>query len=97
MTIDARRILLAMPVVATAWIAILAAVMRFSGDAPQALVLWPNAALLAGLPKGAAITAIGPHSVTLRGGPDLVADLYASGARLVLPAGLASCLPQSAL
>lgn len=96
MTIDARCILLALPVVAVAWLAILAGVMRLSGDAPSALVLWPSATLLAQLPEGAALTAISPYSVTLRGGPDLVADLYASGARLVLPAGLAGCLPQIA-
>lgn len=94
MTIDARPILIALPIVAMAWLAILAGVMRLSGDAPQALVLMPTAALLARLPEGAAITAIGPYSVTLRGGPGLVAQLYASGARFVLPAGLPGCLPQ---
>ncbi len=97
MTTDARRILLALPVVAAAWIAILAIVMRLSGDAPQALVLMPTPAILAHLPDGAAITAIGPYSVTLRGGPGLVAKLYAAGAHLVLPAGLTGCLPQTAL
>lgn len=97
MTIDARSILLALPVVGVVWIALLASVMRLSGDAPAALVLWPSAALLAHLPEGAALTAIGPYSVTLRGGPDLVAALYLSGARLVLPAGLAGCLPQTPL
>lgn len=94
MTIDTRRILLALPIVVMVWLAILAGVMRLSGDAPQALVLMPTAALLAQLPEDAAITAIGPYSVTLRGGPGLVAQLYASGARLVLPAGLTGCLPQ---
>lgn len=44
---------------------------------------------------GAAITAIGPYSVSLRGGPGLVAQLYAPGAHLVLPAGLTGCLPQN--
>ena len=95
MTIDARRILLALPVVAAAWIAILAGVTRLSGDAPQALVLWPPAALLAGLPGGVSVTGTGRHSMTFRGGPDLVAVLYAGGAWLVLPAGLTGCLPQS--
>lgn len=97
MTTDATRTLLALPVVAAAWIAILAIVMRFSADAPDALVLWPPVALMAHLPSGVSITSVGPHSVTLRGGPGLVAQLYASGARLVLPAGLQGCLPQTAL
>lgn len=97
MTIDARRILLALPFVAAGWIAILAGVMRFAPDAPSALVILPTAVMLAHLPAGAAITSIGPYSVTLRGGPDLVAQLYASGAHLVLPAGLTGCLPQTAL
>jgi hypothetical protein len=97
MTTDARHILLALPVVTAAWIAMLAIVMRLSGAAPDALVLWPTQALMAHLPDGVSITSVGPHSVTLRGGPDLVASLYASGARLVLPAGLEGCLPQTAL
>ena len=97
MTTDARRILLALPVVIAAWIAMLAIVMRLSGDAPDALVLWPTQALMAHLPDGVSITSIGPYSVTLRGGPELVASLYASGARLVLPAGLQGCLPLTAL
>lgn len=97
MTTDAPRILLALPVAAVAWIAILAGVMRLSADTPDALVMWPTAAMLAHLPDGAAITATSPYSITLRGGPGLVAQLYASGARLVLPAGLQGCLPQTAL
>ncbi len=101
MTTDARSvlrsILIALPVVTAAWIAMLAIVMRLSGAAPQALVLMPTPAMLAHLPQGAAITAIGPYSVTLRGEPGLVAQLYAAGARLVLPAGLTGCLPQTAL
>ncbi len=97
MIIDARRILQALPIVAIGWIAILAGVMRLAPDAPSALVFLPTATMLAHLPDGAAITSVGPYSVTLRGGPDLVAQLYASGAHLVLPAGLTGCLPQTAL
>lgn len=52
---------------------------------------------IARLRQGTAITAIGPYSVTLRAGPGLVAQLYAAGAHLVLPAGLTGCLPQIAL
>ncbi len=97
MTTDASRILLALPIVAMAWIAILTGVMRLSGDAPDALVLWPPKALMAHLPADVSITSVGPYSVTFRGGPGLVAWLYASGAGLVFPAGLQGCLPQTAL
>ena len=49
------------------------------------------------LPDGVAVVSAGSVSVTVRGGADLVATLYALGAPLVLPAGLTGCRPQSAL
>ncbi len=90
-----RDWLIAVPVVAIAWIALLAGVMRVSGQAPAALVMWPPAGLIAALPAGAAITSYGPYSVTVKGGDGLVAALYAAGAPLVLPAGLTLCIPQA--
>lgn len=95
MTIDLRRIVLALPLVAVAWIALLALVMRLSGEAPAALVILPPGGMLAALPPGAAVTSAGPYSVTVRGDAGLVAQLYAAGALLVLPAGLTGCLPQT--
>ena len=86
-----KRVLLALPVLFLAWIALLALVMRLGGDAPAALVLFPPDTL----PPGLAITSRGPVSVTVKGGPGLVASLYAAGAWLVLPAGLTGCLPQT--
>lgn len=94
MTIDPRRLLIAVPLMAVGWLAILAVVMRLGGPAPAALVLWPPAGLVAALPSDIAVTATGPVSVTLRSDrADLVTQLYAAGAPIVLPAGLAGCLP----
>ncbi|MGL4237682.1 hypothetical protein [Tabrizicola sp.] len=94
MTIDLRLWLIALPLVLVAWIGTLALVMRLGGEAPAALVLLPPEGLIRALPEGVAVVSAGPVSVTLRGGEDLVATLYALGAPLVLPAGLTGCLPQ---
>lgn len=95
MTIDPRPWLIALPLVALGWIGTLALVMRLRGDAPAALVLLPPEGLIRALPKGISIVSSGPVSVTLQGGENLVATLYALGAPLVLPAGLTGCLPQT--
>jgi hypothetical protein len=88
------RVLIALPIVAVAWIAILTAIMRLTGEAPAALVLFPPPGLIAALPPGAAITSVGRFSITLKGGNGLVSALYAAGAPLVLPAGLTACFPR---
>lgn len=96
MTIDRKRWLLAVPLVVTGWLAVLATVMRLGGDAPAALVMLPPEGFIATLPDGMAIVSRGPFSVTVRAAtPGLVATLYALGAPLVLPAGLTGCLPQA--
>lgn len=93
MTIDPKRWLIALPLVALGWIGTLALVMRLGGEAPAALVMFPPEGMLRGLPADVSVVTSGPVSVTLRGGTDLVATLYALGAPLVLPAGLTGCLP----
>ena len=90
-----KRLLIGLPLVVIGWIGILAGVMGATGQAPAALVILPPADLLDHLPAGTAVVSIGPYSVTLRGGDDLVTTLYQAGAKLVLPAGLTGCLPQS--
>lgn len=95
MTIRPMRWLIALPLVALGWIGTLALVMRLGGDAPAALVLMPPDGLIRALPEGVSVVSNGPVSVTLQGGENLVATLYALGAPLVLPAGLTGCLPQS--
>jgi hypothetical protein len=96
MTID-RRFALAIPIVLAGWLAVLAVVMRLSGAAPAAIVIWPPHGLIGALPPGASVTSVGPYSITVKGDAGLVAALYAAGAPLVLPAGLTGCLPQTAI
>ncbi|MEM1151096.1 MAG: hypothetical protein AAF641_13370 [Pseudomonadota bacterium] len=89
-----RRILMAIPVLFIAWIAILAVVMRVGGEAPGAFVPVPSEAFIAGLPQDVAITSRSAISVTLQSEEtDLTKRLYAAGAYLVLPAGLDACIP----
>lgn len=73
------------------WLALLALVMRLAG-APLALVPWPPDGFLLRLPPGVTVTDAGTLGLVVRGGDGLVAALYAAGARVVLPAGLAGCL-----
>lgn len=80
-----------------AWIGLLAIVMRVSGAAPAALVLFPPSDLLARLPAGISVLSVGAIGVTVRGEGNLAAALYAAGAPLVLPAGMRGCLGEAAL
>jgi hypothetical protein len=93
MTTDLKPWLIALPLVALGWVGTLTLVMRLGGDAPAALVMFPPEGLVRALPPGVSVVSSGPVSLTLRGGTDLVATLYALGATLVLPAGLTGCLP----
>lgn len=90
-----KRLLIGLPIAALGWIGILAGVMWVTGQAPAALVILPPTDLLDHLPPGTAVVSVGPYSVTLRGGAELVTALYQAGALLVLPAGLTGCLPQN--
>lgn len=92
MTIDLRRWLAGLVLVLVAWIGLLALVLRLGGEAPAAMVLFPPKGLVAALPPGVAVVAAGPVSLTVQGGGDLAAILYALGTPLVLPAGLALCV-----
>jgi hypothetical protein len=74
------------------WVAVLALVLRLGGPAPAVLVLMPPDGFLRALPAGATVTSANALGLTVRGDRDLVAALYAAGAPLVLPAGLAGCL-----
>jgi hypothetical protein len=92
MTIRPRHLLLGGLLVPLGWIAVLALVLRLGGPAPAVLVVWPPEGLLGSLPPDVSVTARNALGLTARGGSDLVAELYAAGAPLVLPAGLAGCL-----
>ncbi len=89
-----RRLLVALPVLLGAWLAILAIVLRAGGTAPAVFVPFPPDGFLASLAGDAAVTGASPISLTLRSeAPHLVARAYAAGAWLVLPAGLEACIP----
>lgn len=93
MSTTTRRLLLAAPLALGGWLAVLALVMRLGGPAPAALVVLPPEGMLARLPAAVALADQGPFGLTVRSeAPGLVAALYAAGAWLVLPAGLAGCL-----
>jgi hypothetical protein len=80
--------------VAVGWIGLLAAMMLLSDDAPAALVLFPDSALMRDLPPGVSILSRNAFSVTLSGeAGDFAQSLYRAGAKLVLPAGLLGCAP----
>ena len=87
-----RDILLALPVVALGWLAVLVGVGFVSKAAPAQIVVLPSEQVLTGLAPEVAIVDNGPLTVRLASDADgFVADLYRAGARLVLPAGLPGC------
>ena len=88
-----KRIFVAVPVVLVAWFAIMVGVMRFSDATPAAVVLFPRATLLAGLPNDAGILGLNRFALTVANRPGMARELYDNGAWLVLPAGLTGCLP----
>lgn len=91
MTIRANMLMALIPF---AWDGLLAGLMAVTDAAPAALVPMPSQSFLAALPEGVAIVSRTPVSVTLASDtPGLAAQLYSSGAWLVLPAGLAGCAP----
>lgn len=88
-----RRLLLGLPLLLGAWLAVLALAMRLGAPAPAALVVLPPEGFWTRLPASVALTDQGGLGVTVRSeDPGLVPALYAAGAWLVLPAGLAGCL-----
>ena len=90
-----RSIAIAVPVLVASWLALLALILRLGGAAPAVLVPFPPDGLLAALGPDVQVSAVSAISITLRSDtPDLVARLYAAGARLVLPAGLERCIPE---
>ena len=93
MSTTTKRLVLAIPIVLTAWIAIMAGVMRFSDTVPGAVVPFPGKALLSALPSDTGILGLNRFALTIASRPGMARDLYANGAWLVLPAGLTGCLP----
>ena len=85
------RVIVGLLAVVLCWIGLLAAMMLVSDDAPAALVLLPDAALMQALPEGVSILSQTRFTITLAGAT--AQSLYHAGAVLVLPAGLLGCAP----
>lgn len=85
---------LSLAAVIVGWFGLQLIVMRFTDAAPGAVVLFPAEDFVARMPAGVAVIGNGPNWVAVRSDePNLGRTLYASGAVLVLPAGLPGCLP----
>lgn len=83
-------------VVAVGWMAVLAGTMAGTDTAPAALIPFPSETFMNALPADIAIANITPVGVILISeNTDYVAQLYAAGARIVLPAGLRGCDPNA--
>jgi len=91
-----RQFLMAIPLLFVAWISVLVAVGLLSDEAPASVVFFPSEKFTTNLPDGAAVLAKSRFTITLRSDePQFAKSLYKRGARIVLPAGLAGCLPLS--
>ncbi len=89
-----RSVLIALPLLVLGWLSTLMVVALLTDVAPAYVVLLPQDTLLDGLPEDTAVLAASRLSVTVASeAPGFAKSLYASGARLVLPAGLPGCLP----
>ncbi len=89
-----RALISALPLLALGWLATLSAVALITDEAPAYVVLFPSDRFLGALPNGTSVLAASDISVTLTSDQTGFArSLYGQGARLVLPAGLAGCLP----
>jgi hypothetical protein len=87
-----KSLLITMGLVCASWIGILALVAVLGGDAPAYVVLFPMNGFLTHLPPEVAISSVTTFSTTVNISGDFsVAELYAAGAWLVLPAGLEGC------
>ncbi len=89
-----KSILTTLPMVLLGWIATLVIVALLTDEAPAYVVVLPQDGLLRNLPDDTAVLTASRFSVTVASDMSGFAkSLYASGARLVLPARLPGCLP----
>lgn len=87
------QLLAGLPVLVTAWLALLVLVLRLGAPAPAVLVLFPPPGFVRAI-GNAEVTGASPFSLTLRSDmPNLAARAHAAGAWFVLPAGLEACIP----
>lgn len=89
-----RGLALTLPIVFLGWLGTLVSVGLLSDAAPAMVVLWPGEAFLSRLDGDVSVLGANGLAITLASeAPNLARRLYASGAWLVLPAGLPGCLP----
>ena len=89
-----RSLLIALPLLLAGWLSTLVVVSLMTDKAPASVVLFPTSHLLQNLPEDVSILQLNAMSITLTSKmPNLARRLYQSGALIVLPAGLAGCLP----
>ena len=89
-----KTLLIAIPLMLTAWFATLLVVALLTDDAPAYVVLFPGIGFMANLPSDVAVISASDISVTLASDKvGFAKSLYQQGAWIVLPAGLAGCLP----
>jgi len=80
------------PLVLVGWFGVLISVGLFSDEAPAQVVLFPSGQFMSRIPENASISSFDGWSITLASDePNFVRQLYAAGARVVLPAGLQGC------
>lgn len=94
-----RRWSLYLLLVFLGWIGVLSLVMVLSDAAPGAIAYFPSSDAAPNLPEGAGVISGGAvwgggYWIGVRSdSPGLGGDLYRAGAVMVLPSGLAGCLP----
>lgn len=86
--------LLSLVTVLFGWFGLQLLVMRFTDAAPGAVILFPPESFVTHLPAGVAVVGVGANWIAVKSeAPNLGKKLHASGAWIVLPAGLPGCLP----
>jgi len=81
-------------IVIAGWLGLQVALVLFTDAAPGAIALFPSEDFVAQLPKDVSVVGSGANWIMVRSDePQLGMNLYAAGARIVLPAGRPGCLP----
>ena len=89
-----RSMLFAIPLLVMTWLATLVTVSLLGDESPASVVLFPSAEFTQNLPEDVSVLDWGNWAITLTSKqPNVARRLYASGAWIVLPAGLSGCLP----
>lgn len=89
-----RSWVLSFAIVIVGWFGLQISLALFTDAAPGAIALFPSDDFVAQLPKGVSVVGAGSRWIMVRSDDaQLGMNLYAAGARIVLPAGRPGCLP----